>query len=171
MQRATPGVGADALDLIKETFLISPQVIVSALINDLTEIDEDVYLFLEDYHWVTDPEIHHAVAFLFRHAPSHVHVVLTTRTEPPLPLASLRANNQLLEIDASELRFDLQETREFLENEKPGSLDLPDMKMLHSRTTAHSSKLVCAIRQGNFCHCVMGGVDVARRIIRVLARR
>jgi hypothetical protein len=30
--------------------------------------------------------------------------------------------------------------------------------------TAHSSKLVCAIRQGNFCHCVMGGVDVARRI-------
>ncbi len=134
MQRATPSVGADALDLIKETFLISPQAIVSTLINDLTDIDEEVYLFLEDYHWVTDPEIHHAVAFLLRHAPSQVHVVLTTRTEPPLPLASLRANNQLLEIDASELRFDLQETREFLENEKPGSLDLPDVKVLHSRT-------------------------------------
>jgi LuxR family maltose regulon positive regulatory protein len=134
MHRATPGVGADALDLIKETFLISPQAIVSTLINDLTDIDEEVYLFLEDYHWVTDPEIHHAIAFLLRHAPSQVHVVLTARTEPPLPLASLRANNQLLEIDASELRFDLQETREFLENEKPGSLDLADVKVLHSRT-------------------------------------
>jgi LuxR family maltose regulon positive regulatory protein len=134
MRRATPGVGADALDLIKETFLISPQAIVSTLINDLTDIDDEVYLFLEDYHWVTDPEIHHAVAFLLRHAPSQVHVVLTTRTEPPLPLASLRANNQLLEIDASELRFDLQETRGFLENEKPGSLDLADVKVLHSRT-------------------------------------
>jgi ATP/maltotriose-dependent transcriptional regulator MalT len=134
VQRAAPGVGANALDLIKETVLISPQAIVSTLINDLTDIDEEVCLFLEDYHWVTDPEIHHAVAFLLRHAPSQVHIVLTTRTEPPLPLASLRANNQLLEIDASELRFDLQETREFLENEKPGSLDLADVKLLHSRT-------------------------------------
>src|SRR5258708_23284735 len=62
MQRATPGVGADALDLIKETFLISPQAIVSTLINDLTDIEEEVYLFLEDYHLVTDPEIHHAIA-------------------------------------------------------------------------------------------------------------
>ena len=60
--------------------------------------------------------------------------MLTTRTEPPLPLASLRANNELLEIDASALRFDLQETRAFLEQEKPGSLDFADVKLLHSRT-------------------------------------
>jgi hypothetical protein len=50
-----------------------------------------------------------------------------------LPLASLRANSQLLEIDASVLRFDLQETREFLEHEKPGSLELADVKLLHCR--------------------------------------
>jgi LuxR family transcriptional regulator, maltose regulon positive regulatory protein len=56
--------------------------------------------------------------------------VLTTRAEPPLPLALLRANNQLLEIDASALRFDLQETREFLEHEKPNTLELADVKLL-----------------------------------------
>jgi ATP/maltotriose-dependent transcriptional regulator MalT len=132
MQRAAPGVGAEALSLINETFLINPQAIVSALINDLTDVDDEVYLFLEDYHWVTDPGIHGAVAFFLRHAPSHAHVVLTTRTEPPLPFPSLRANNQLSEIDASALRFDLQETREFLEHEKPG--ELADVKVLHSRT-------------------------------------
>jgi len=134
MQRVAPAVGSDALDLIKESFLISPQAIVSSLINDLIDVDEEIYLFLEDYHWVTHPGIHDAVAFFLRHAPSHAHVVLTTRTEPPLPLASLRANNQLLEIDASTLRFDLQETRELLEREKPGSLELTDVKLLHSRT-------------------------------------
>jgi len=134
IQRAVPGVGADALDLISETFLINLQAVVSSLINDLADVDDEAYLFLEDYHWVTDPRIHDAVAFFLAHAPSQIHVVLTTRTEPPLPLASLRANNLLLEIDASTLRFDPQETRAFLEYERPGSLDVAGVKLLHSRT-------------------------------------
>ena len=104
-----------------ETFLINSDAIVSSLINDLADVDDEVCLFLEDYHWVTNPGIHDAVAFFLTHAPSQIHVVLTTRTEPPLPLASLRANNLLLEIDASALRFDPQETRAFLDCEKPGS--------------------------------------------------
>ena len=134
MQRAVPGVGADALDLINETFLINLQAVVSSLINDLADVDDEAYLFLEDCHWITDPRIHDAVAFFLAHAPSQIHVVLTTRTEPPLPLASLRANNLLLEIDASTLRFDPQETRAFLEYERPGSLDVAGVKLLHSRT-------------------------------------
>jgi LuxR family maltose regulon positive regulatory protein len=134
IQRAAPGVGAGAIDLINEAFLIGPQAVVSSLINDLTDVEDETYLFLEDYHWVTNPGIHHAVAFFLMHAPSHIHVVLTTRTEPPLPLASLRANNLLLEIDASALRFDPQETRAFLDYEKPGSLDVAGVKLLHSRT-------------------------------------
>lgn len=134
IQRAAPGVGADAIDLINEAFLIGPQAVVSSLINDLTEVEDETYLFLEDYHWVTNPTIHGALTFFLAHAPSQIHVVLTTRTEPPLPLASLRANNLLLEIDASALRFDPQETRAFLDNERPGSLDVAGVKLLHSRT-------------------------------------
>ena len=134
MQRAAPQVGADALDLINEAFLIDPQAVVSSLINDLTDVDDETYLFLEDYHWVTNPGIHDVVAFFITHAPSHIHVVLTTRTEPPLPLASLRANNLLLEIDASALRFDAQETRAFLDHERPGGLDAAGVKLLHART-------------------------------------
>jgi LuxR family transcriptional regulator, maltose regulon positive regulatory protein len=141
LRRAAPKVGTDALDLVGETSLIEPQAILSTLINDLTDVDDEVCLFLEDYHWVTDPGIHEAVAFFLRHAPSQAHFVLTTRTEPPLPLASLRANNQLLEIDASALRFDLQETREFLEREKPGSLAPADVKMLHAKTEGWPAQL------------------------------
>src|SRR5262249_27376266 len=109
LQRACEGVGAPAIDLIHESVLINPRAIVSILINDLADVDNEVYLFLEDYHWVTSSEIHEALAFFLKRAPSHCHVALTTRTGPPLPLASLRAQNQLLEIDASALRFDLEE--------------------------------------------------------------
>ena len=134
LHHACEGVGAAAIDLIQESFLINPRAIVSTLMNDLADIDDEVYLFLEDYHWVANPDIHEALTFFLRRAPSHCHVVLTTRTEPPLPLASLRAQNQLLEIDASALRFDLQETRSLLEIESPGTLVPSDMKLLHEKT-------------------------------------
>ncbi len=134
LQRARDGVASLAIDLIRETSLISPHAIISTLINDLAEIDEEVCLFLEDYHWVSDPAIHDAVAFLLRHAPSHFHVVLITRTEPSLPLAGLRAQNQLLEINSWALRFDLEETRRFLEHECLGQLDPEELKLLHERT-------------------------------------
>ena len=48
------------------------------LLNDLADIDNEVFLFLDDYHLVTDPAIRRAVSFLLRHAPSHLHLVLTT---------------------------------------------------------------------------------------------
>ena len=76
------------------------------LINDLADIDNEVFVFLDDYHLVTDPAIRRAVSFLLRHAPSHLHLVLTTRLEPPLSLGGLLAKNRLLEVDAAVLRFD-----------------------------------------------------------------
>jgi ATP/maltotriose-dependent transcriptional regulator MalT len=134
LQRACDGVGNAAIDLIRETSLISPPVIVSALINGLVEIDEEVCLVLEDYHWLSDPAIHDAVALLLRHAPAHFHLVLVTRTEPPLPLAGLRAQNQLLEIKPLDLRFDLEETRQFLEHEGLGPLEPTELSLLREKT-------------------------------------
>jgi LuxR family maltose regulon positive regulatory protein len=134
LQRVCEGVGAAASDLIQESFLINPRAIISTLINDLADIDDEVYLFLEDYHWLTNPESHETLAFFLKHAPPHCHVVLTTRTEPALPLASLRAQNQLLEIDAAALRFDLRETRNFLEIETPSTLVPSDVRLLHEKT-------------------------------------
>jgi LuxR family maltose regulon positive regulatory protein len=102
LHNACPDVGAEAIGLILENNLIDPTAILSSLINDLAEIEDDVYLFLEDYHCLSASRIHQAVAYFLTHAPSHCHVVLTTRTEPPLPLATLRARNQLIEIDSVE---------------------------------------------------------------------
>jgi LuxR family maltose regulon positive regulatory protein len=84
--------------------------------------------------------------------------VLTTRAEPPLPLASLRANNQLLEIDAAALRFDLQETREFLEHEKSDSLELADVMLLHSRIEGWPAALRIVVSTSS------GGQDFRRYV-------
>jgi LuxR family maltose regulon positive regulatory protein len=134
LHHACPDVGADAIGLILENNLIDPTAILSSLINDLAEIEDDVYLFLEDYHWLNASRIHQTVTYFLKHAPSHCHVVLTTRTEPPLPLATLRAQNQLIEIDAEALRFDMQETQAFLDSTEPGVLELPDVQLLQRKT-------------------------------------
>jgi LuxR family transcriptional regulator, maltose regulon positive regulatory protein len=88
LHHACPDVGADAIGLILENNLIDPTAILSSLINDLAEIEDDIYLFLEDYHWLNASRIHQTVEYFLKHAPPHCHVVLTTRTEPPLPLAT-----------------------------------------------------------------------------------
>jgi LuxR family maltose regulon positive regulatory protein len=134
LHHACPDVGTGAIGLILENNLIDPTAILSSLINDLAEIEDDVYLFLEDYHCVSAPRIHQTVAYFLKHAPSHCHVVVTTRTEPPLPLATLRAQNQLIEIDSVALRFDMQETQAFLDSTKPGVLELPDVQLLQRKT-------------------------------------
>jgi len=134
LHNACPDVGTEAIGLILENNLINPTAILSSLINDLAEIEDDVYLFLEDYHWLGASRIHQAVAYFLAHAPSHCHVVLTTRTEPPLPLATLRARNQLIEIDSAALRFDMQETQAFVDSTKPGVLEFPDVQLLQRKT-------------------------------------
>jgi LuxR family transcriptional regulator, maltose regulon positive regulatory protein len=134
LHHACPDVGAGAIGLILENNLIDPTAILSSLINDLAELEDDVYLFLEDYHWLGASRIHQTVAYFLKHAPSHCHVVLTARTEPALPLASLRAQNQLIEIDSLALRFDMQETQAFLDGTKPGVLELPDVQLLQRKT-------------------------------------
>ena len=64
------------------------------MINQLTEIDDEIFLVLDDFHWLTDRAIHEAVSLLVTHAPSNFHLVLTARLQPPLPLARLRANGE-----------------------------------------------------------------------------
>jgi LuxR family maltose regulon positive regulatory protein len=141
LQRACETVGAAAINLIRERFLLDPRAVLSTLVNDLADIDDEMYLTLEDYHWITNPEIHEALSFFLKHAPSHCHVVLTTRTEPPLPLASLGAQNRLLEIDGPAVRFDLQETRNFIEVERPGTLSPSDVQLLHEKTEGRPAAL------------------------------
>jgi LuxR family transcriptional regulator, maltose regulon positive regulatory protein len=134
LRRASDGVGEAAIGLISDVALVSFNTIVSTWINDLADIDDDVYLFLDDYHRITDTEIRDSVSYLLRYAPTQFHLVLTATGEPSLPLARLRAHNQLLEIDTAALRFEVEETRQFLEQENIGGLEPSEVRLLHAKT-------------------------------------
>ena len=83
------------------------------LLNDLTSAEIPILLSFEDYHVITNPIIHEALEYFLDHQPSLVHLVLTTRQDPPLPIPRLRARKQLTEIRARDLRFTPDEVKQF----------------------------------------------------------
>lgn len=97
---------------------------VSTFVNEVTRLDCQGVLILEDYHVIHEQQIHQTLAFLIEQLPPALHIVLITRSEPPFSLARLRANHQLLEIHASQLAFSRGETLRFLQQSFP--FDLPE---------------------------------------------
>ncbi|HVU69725.1 MAG TPA: LuxR C-terminal-related transcriptional regulator [Ktedonobacteraceae bacterium] len=92
------------------------QRVLSALINDvLVYISGDAVLVLDDYHALEDDAVHDLFIFWLEHAPEHLHLVLGTRVDPPLPLSRLRARGRLSEIHADVLRFAGEEVAAFLQ--------------------------------------------------------
>ncbi|GHO90547.1 helix-turn-helix transcriptional regulator [Reticulibacter mediterranei] len=88
--------------------------VVTAFLNELASSSQQHILILEDYHLITATRIHETLSFLLDHQPATLHLVISTRSEPALPLPRLRARNELSEIRSTDLRFSLQETQEFL---------------------------------------------------------
>ena len=92
----------------------APQEVLIALINDLTQTAANLLLVLDDYHAIRAFAVHDLVAFLLAQAPPGLHVVIGTREDPPLPLARLRARDQVTEIREAALRFTTEEAAAFL---------------------------------------------------------
>jgi LuxR family transcriptional regulator, maltose regulon positive regulatory protein len=92
----------------------SSHAVVTALINQLEALPDEVALALDDYHVIESASIHDGVAFLLNHLPPQLHLVIAGRSDPPLQLARLRAAGRLCELRAADLRFTPEETAAFL---------------------------------------------------------
>ena len=103
----------DILELLDAPQLPPFQNILDEVINELTRLEEPAILVLDDYHIITNPLIHEMLEYFLEHQPSHIHLVLITRSDPPLPLARLRARGQMTEIRESDLRFTEEEASHF----------------------------------------------------------
>src|ERR687898_595426 len=75
--------------------------LTGALLNELASFPEEITLVLDDYHLIDSEHIHGVVSFLLERLPSNVHLVISSRINPPLPLARLRARGQIAEINAA----------------------------------------------------------------------
>src|SRR5205807_8137872 len=90
------------------------EAVLTLLLNELRTISADVVLVLDDYHVIDAREIHAGMVYLLDHLPPRLHLVIASRTDPPLPLARLRARGELVEVRAADLRFTAHETAEYL---------------------------------------------------------
>ena len=141
LRHACANVGAAAISLTADAAFVPSQAVVSTLINELAEVGDEVVLFLDDFHLLRDPAVRDAMSFFIEKAPTNVHVVLCSRTDPSLPIARLRAGAGLLEIDASALRFDFGETKHFVEHTLPGVLNDSHIGTLFASTEGWAAAL------------------------------
>jgi ATP/maltotriose-dependent transcriptional regulator MalT len=105
-----------------------------ALLNDLDTISNDVVLVLDDYHVIDARDVQDALAFLLEHLPPQIHLVIASRTDPPLPLARLRGRGELAEIRAADLRFTPSEAAAYLNEVMGLTLTAADVAALEGRT-------------------------------------
>jgi len=108
-----PGAGTLALSLLRSGGTVQVEAVVSELINGLMEFDRHVVLVLDDYHLIESPKVHRSVEFLLQRMPPHLHLVIATRVDPPLPLARFRASGQLVELRGPDLRCTSEEVGQF----------------------------------------------------------
>ncbi len=105
IQTAYPDIGEQTLTLLHEPQPLPIETILSTLINELSALPDLLTLVLDDYHVIESSAIHEGLAYLVEHMPSQMRLIMTTRTDPPLPLARMRVRSQLLELRSADLRF------------------------------------------------------------------
>ncbi len=134
LQTVAPGVGAKALSLLQGPQPPPIETILATLLNELTAVPNDLVLVLDDYHVIDAHDINHGMAFLLEHLPPQIHLVITTRADPALPLARLRARGELVEIRAADLRFTPDEAGAYLNEAMGLNLGARDVAALEGRT-------------------------------------
>ena len=134
LQTIIPKIGAGALGMLQSAQPAPTESVLNILLNDIVSIPDDVILVLDDYHLIDSKVIDQALAFLLEHLPPQMHLVMTTREDPSLPLARLRARGQLTQLRATDLRFTNSEAAEFLNQVMCLSLSAEEIAVLEART-------------------------------------
>ncbi len=115
LQQVSPQVGQTAQVMLTSGQAMTEDAVLFSLLNDLSEIKEDFAIVLDDYHVLDGSEVNAILQSLLDYLPVQAHLAIATRTTPELSLARLRARDQMVEINAADLRFNESEVRDFLE--------------------------------------------------------
>jgi len=134
LQRVDPRIGDESAQRSAATRQVSPEIILIRLINDLEGVGQEMALVLDDYQFINNQDVHEQVAFLLEHCPKTFHLVIASRSDPPLPVSRLRARAQLVELRAADLRFTADEAAPFLNDVMGLGLDAGSVAALEERT-------------------------------------
>ncbi len=134
LQKIEANIGEGVLGALQAPQPPPVEALLAALINQITAIPDDLALVLDDYHLIAAQPVHDALAFLLDHLPGNMHLVVATRSDPPLPLARLRGRGQLTELRSADLRFTPDEVTELFNQVMGLELSVDDVAALTSRT-------------------------------------
>ena len=140
LQTIAPAVGEGALAMLHSPQSPPPESILTTLLNEITAVPDPFVLVLDDYHLVdakpvaASTSVDAALTFLLEHLPPQMHLVITTREDPDLPLSRLRVRGQLTELRAADLRFTPAEADEFLNQIMGLNLSTEEIGSLEQRT-------------------------------------
>lgn len=134
LQRLSPDMGKDALALLHSPQPSPIEEILTILLNEIAGFPDCFIQVLDDYQVIHTPSIHAALYFFLENMPLHMHLVVSSRTDPPLPLGRLRASDQLNELRMDDLRFTPDESAVFLNQSLGLNLSMEEVLTLESHT-------------------------------------
>jgi LuxR family transcriptional regulator, maltose regulon positive regulatory protein len=139
-----PRLGTAALAALGGPRVGLERVVLPLLVGELATVDRPLVLVLDGYQLVTDARCRHTVGLFLDQLPAEVHLVLSTRVDPLLPLAGLRARGELAELRVAELEFTVQEAAALLNGAMGLGLVAADVGRLVERTEGSAAGLVLA---------------------------
>ena len=134
VQTIAPLIGAGVVNVLQSPQPPPPQAMLTTLLNEITTLSDHFVLVLDDYHLIDATPVDDILAFLLEHLPPAMHLAMTTREDPQLPLARLRVRDQMTELRAADLRFTPAEAAAFLTEVMDLDLSADDVAALDDRT-------------------------------------
>jgi LuxR family transcriptional regulator, maltose regulon positive regulatory protein len=136
--------GADALMGLSSVGQNLAEITLPLLINEFAALPHRVVVVLDDYQYVTEDRCHESVAYLLEHLPANLHLVVASRSDPPLPLGRLRARGELNEIRTEQLAFSEEEADRLLNVKMRLEISPEDLSVLLERTEGWPAGLYLA---------------------------
>lgn len=140
LQSAVPGFGEHRSELFGQGDQ-SPRAIGEAIAEEFYELRDDVVIVLDDFHEAGGPGILEVISAILQYPPPALHLVLSARWDPRLPIARLRGRGWLTEIRAADLRFTKEETKLLFTNAVDGLPDDSVVTLLYERTEGWAAGL------------------------------
>jgi len=150
LQRIDPEIGVDVQAALKESPTPHSEILLARLVSEMERLPEKSIIVLDDYHLIHAKSIHDTINFLIEYLPPTIHLVISGRTDPPLPISRLRVRGEVNEVRASQLRFTKKEIAAFLNDLLGFDLSPDDIDALEARTEGWvaSLKLAALSMQG-----------------------
>ncbi len=146
LQNVDNRLGKSFLTNIHNGIPVEPQVAMTEIVNDISELapDRKIILILDDYHFINEPRIHEALNFLLSHVPPTLHLGISTRSDPPLELPRRRARGEMTEIRTADLSFNHAEAVAFFKSRLADDLGDEDVALLNVRTEGWAASMQLA---------------------------